>query len=394
MQREQTGRFYNSFVVKMIRDFSLLLALLFLIEMSVRLGLSLYEFYTQDQEDTQLAADRLASDIKDIMLNSGGPVASRTIYPILKRNYQKMGFSIAVEPSDVTFLSIRKLFNIQAHGIPAQWRAGRSHAASRELKAEAFCLQCHVDAKEGDVLGRVEVRRYLSDHLSTWWHEVRLTGLLMLGKIGLDLFVLYLLLRLRMEPLMNLRAVVGALTKSNLGLSRRASVNSHDEFGELAMHINDLLDRVTTVMGDLLGLLNQVVAVNGRLSQSSKSVVETFAEVDACVHKTQLRLHQYFHQSHERTGRLFQQLDSALKTAQQQAGLADKSLINDMTHATAALKAEVDTLNQALVEMSEPLASATESGHQLKHYLLSIDSLEERLTALAENGRELLKRLS
>lgn len=75
MERYQTGRFYNSFVVKMIRDFFFFLLLL-VIEVAVKLCIALYNYHNDKQEDTQQAADQLFAGVQDIMLISGGPVAS------------------------------------------------------------------------------------------------------------------------------------------------------------------------------------------------------------------------------------------------------------------------------------------------------------------------------
>jgi hypothetical protein len=36
------------------------------------------------------------------MRNEGGPVAARTIYPILERNWTDLGYAVAIVPSDVT----------------------------------------------------------------------------------------------------------------------------------------------------------------------------------------------------------------------------------------------------------------------------------------------------
>lgn len=389
MDRTLTGRFYNSFALRMIRDFSLLLALLFVLEMALRLGVALWDFHTSQREATEQAADTLASDIQNIMLNAGGPVASRTVYPIIERNYSTIGYSIAVQPSPVTVSSVKKLFDHDARGIAADWPDGRHHRARRELAAQPFCLSCHVDAKVGQSLGHVEVRRYLADHLANWWHEVRLTGVMMLGKISIDILILYWLLRRRMEPLMTLRATVAALTTSNQGLSRRVQVKSEDEFGELALNLNDLLDRVTTVMSDLLGLLNQVVAINNRLTQSTQQVLHNFEAMDGCVRATRSALHQHMRKDYQQVRDNLQQIRDRLRNST--ASSDEQALLGDTA---ALLEQTVEAALSQLSAIAEPLDQASEAGHDLRHFIQGIGHLEERLTALAEDGRQLLGRLS
>ena len=76
------------------------------IELGIRFGLVLYDFHVTERADAQISAERLAADVQAIMLNRGGPVASRTVYPIIKRNLQLGGLEIAVLPSHVTRTSI------------------------------------------------------------------------------------------------------------------------------------------------------------------------------------------------------------------------------------------------------------------------------------------------
>jgi len=391
MERYQTGRFYNSFVVKMIRDFFLLLLVLVVIEVVARLCIALYSYHNDKWEDTQQAADQLSSDVKDIMLNSGGPVASRTVYPILSRNYERMGYEIAVEPSEVTRTSIEEQFGRSPEGIAASWPQGEHQAARRVLTAEPFCLSCHVHASVGDPLGHVEVRRYLDDHLDNWWQDIRLSGMITMGKIGLDILILYLLLRVRMEPLLQLRSVVSSLTKSNQGLFHRVKVRSNDEFGELAMNVNDFLDRINQVMGDLLSLLNKVVAINQRLSDNNRQLMDDFTEVEDCVKTTQEDLGRAREQYTARLSARFKALGQRVSSLQAQPEAESlRELMAEMTD----LRAELDEMLQALGQVDNPLQCARDSGAQVRNYLDRMRELEAQLSELAQEGRNLLNRLS
>ena len=394
MERGQTGRFYNSFVVKMIRDFFILLVGLFLIELMVRLGLSLYGFYTTQADKTEQAAETLAGDVQNIMLNSGGPVASRTVYPIIERNYEQMGFDIAIEPSEVTITSMKKQFNREVKGIPSDWPDGRNHQSVRTLNAQEFCINCHVDAEPGDPLGHVEVRRYLSDHLNNWWGSVRITGLITGGKIGLDIFILYLLLRMRMEPLMNLRSVVSALTRSNQGLSHRANVNSTDEFGELALNINDLLDRINRVMTDLRNLLNQVMDINDRITDGSHAIQSSFEEVEHSINTVKNNLSQQRGEGLHTTSQRFHALSEALQRLRRDSSREDSDVIDAVVNQVNELRTDIDTLIGNLSTIADPLNMAGDAESQVRQHVLHIRDLEERLALLTQEGQRLLDRLS
>ena len=272
MSASMAGRFEQSFVFHMIRDFFLLLLAVAAVEMGIRYAALLYDFRHQEVARVNRAAEQLANDIKSIMLNSGGPLAAQTVYPILNRNYDDLGLTIAVEPSAVTVESMKASRNMDPQGLKAAWPEGAHQQAAVALKAEQFCLGCHVKAQVGDVLGTVTVRSYLARKEAVWWQEVRLTAGALSLKILAHTIVLLLLLKVRMAPMLSLRATVAGLAKGVMDLSPRARVNTEDEFGELAQDLNHFLDRITLVVHDLDKILSEVVSVGARLGALNRQL--------------------------------------------------------------------------------------------------------------------------
>ncbi|MFZ9811332.1 MAG: HAMP domain-containing protein [Burkholderiaceae bacterium] len=266
MKPADFGRFEKSFTFHMMRDFFLLLVLVAAVEMGVRYASMTYEFKTTEQEKLNKAAQQLADDVKAIMLNSGGPVAAQTVYPILDRNYQGLGLAIAVVPSPATVESIQQTFKFKPLGLQPKWEAGEHKEASITLHAEQFCLGCHIKARVGDVLGTVSVRSYLKPKEDAWWNEISLMASALSIKIILHTIVLFLLLKVRMEPLLSLRSTTAALAKGVMNLSPRATVKSTDEFGELAADLNHFLDRVKLIVHDLDKILSEVVSAGERIT--------------------------------------------------------------------------------------------------------------------------------
>ena len=78
----------------MIRDFFLLLIVVAGFELGTRYAVLVYDFKSYEPQRVEHAAQQLADDVKSIMLNSGGPTAAQTVYPILNRNYDSLGLSI------------------------------------------------------------------------------------------------------------------------------------------------------------------------------------------------------------------------------------------------------------------------------------------------------------
>ena len=267
--------FEQSFMFHMIRDFFLLLVLVATVEMSIRYAVVRLEFANKEQARVDLAAQQLANDVKSIMLNSGGPLAAQTVYPILNRNYDDLGLSIAVIPSAVTIESMKESFKIDVKGLQPTWKVGQHSESAVNLTAEQFCLNCHVKAKVGDVLGTVKVGSYLDRKEAAWWTEVKLTAGALSLKILVHTVLLFFLLKVRMAPLLSLRSTVSRLARGLMDLSPRAKVNGADEFGELAQDLNHFLDRINVVVTDLDQILNKVVDASGRLGSLNRNLEQT-----------------------------------------------------------------------------------------------------------------------
>lgn len=347
---KEMERFDRSFVVQLIQSFVVALTAVIVIEVGARLAFGLWEYASEDRDRAEIAAERLASDVRDIMLNRGGPVAARTVYPILKQNYEELGLEIAILPTSVTVRSIEGRYGFTPRGIPAEWPEGAHHETRVPLEAQEFCLSCHGEAEVGDVLGEVVVRRYRDHRVAEWWSEARVAGVLGMANVILHTLVLFLLLRSRMEPLMSLRSMVGRLAGGRLDLSQRAGVKSEDEFGALACDLNDFLDRLTDLLEDLHGVLASVAAVNTRLGAVSGRMDE---QVEAM---------------HGRVRRA-------------------------MRHLFEAQNAEGEERREALVSLGEELVELSRHASDDGHYMAEIGLLEQRMEDVARSGEAILERI-
>ena len=392
------GRFEQSFVFHMIRDFFLLLLFVAGLEVGIRYGVFMYEFKTTEQKNINRAAQQLADDVKSIMLNSGGPTAAQTVYPILNRNYQGLGLAIAVVPSALTIESIKQTFKFIPLGLQPQWPEGEYNQAAIELPAEQFCLNCHVKAKVGDVLGTVSVRSYLEPKQNQWWREVYFTLGALSVKIVLHTIVLFLLLKVRMEPLLSLRATTAALAKGVMNLSPRAQVNSADEFGEFASDLNHFLDRVKLIIHDLDKILGEVVSVGARLGMLNSHLEQQLDElrelaVDASNSEVQRNLATQVAVARESGA--FEILISTLDGLLSNPHIhnADSAALRELL---VKLKRSFDEVNKVLKDTSLPPNLVRQQSAQylaFSHSLREMALLEASMQKVAESGQLVLKRL-
>ena len=397
------GRFEQSFMFHMIRDFFLLLLLVAGIEFAIRYALLRYDFNNAETARVDRAAQQLANDVRAIMLNSGGPLAAQTVYPILNRNYDDLGLSIAVAPSAITVESMKQTFNMDVKGLQSQWPVGDHQQASVSLNAEQFCLNCHVKAKVGDVLGTVSVRSYLQRKETLWWQEVKLTAGAFSLKILAHTILLFLLLKVRMEPLLALRSTVSGLAKGVMDLSPRAAVNTTDEFGELAGDLNHFLDRIGVVVRDLDTILNEVVSVGKRLGTLNRDLEQ---KVDNMRDASNRLLSDGAQRSMDtqliaaREGGAFEAMDQTLVQtldALAQSGQPTTDVQAALREQIARLRQNFQAVSGALQQVAPPVRVAQAQSAEYQAFAQSLREmamLEATMQTVAESGQRVLKRLS
>ncbi|OLS44190.1 histidine kinase [Rhodovulum sulfidophilum] len=389
------GRFDKSFLIHMIKDFFLVLLAVTVLEFALKAALVYYKFETRGQDQARAVAEDLAENIRAIMRNEGGPVAARTMYPILERNWDDLGYKIAISPSPVTVRSIEALFGFTPEGIPlGDWPDSRFREAEVEIAAETFCLTCHAEAEVGQVLGRVTVRDYLERDFAVWLDDVTLSAGLAVGKIVLHSILLFLILRARMEPLLRLRGTVAGLARAFGTLSERAEVRTADEFGALAHDLNLFLDRISRLIDELNAVLRRVVRVNDDIVSVQGALR---GQVDRLVGGVR-RLERDAMLSAKREPLLSQAWFDAIKgavadldAALARAGEAPQAagLVSDLSAVIANAEAQI-AASQRLFEGLAGLGDETEA---LKGAIADMVRMEERMKLIIETGGTLVQRL-
>ncbi len=395
MDKREIGQFHHSFVVRIIRDFFLSLLLLMALELGIRFLLAVYAFEIHASEQTRIAAQQLSADLKSIMLNKGGPVASRTVFPILRRNHLDVGLEIAVVPSELTLTSVQKVFNFKPKGLAPKWSVGKHHESRVELQADSFCLQCHVDAGIGDVLGSVVVRNYFSSHVRQWWEQANLTSVIGLMNIVFHTIILYSLLKWRMLPLLLLKTTVSKLAKGGMGVTGRTEVQSNDEFGELAQDLNSFLERISQLAYDFEAILQRLAGIDLQLKDIANACEQQV--FDQKEQLGQIISNGFTHLSTlaERTSSPFATLEKQLHMIEQHP-VEDSLLKQSIVELLRTAKAMIRTIDKDLSsygELGQRVVGLDEHLHQLSLIVGEIRVLSEKMHALDAQGHILLEQL-
>jgi methyl-accepting chemotaxis protein len=398
MEKEK-GFFERSFMFRMIRDFFLLLVIVAILELGLRYVAILYEFKNNEPSRVQEVADKLSNDIRSIMLNAGGPTAARTIYPIIDKNYNDLGFLVAVEPSQITVDSIMVSQNMEAFGLQQLWPSGHHTEAKVDISAEQYCLGCHIKAKVGDILGTVTVRSYFDRKLDVWLEEVEVAAGVLSMNILIHTLVLFLLLKIRMQPLLNLRSTVSNLARGLVDISPRTNTNSEDEFGELATDLNHFLDRITLVVRDLDNILGEVLSVGDRLNVLTKQLNSQCLEMRGVLFPVDREGENGTKKLELIAAREAGAVGSIKGTASaltNKNGSKAKNLNEEFSLLLSQLENAFTELHSGVREMAE---SEKKRGKNLDRYDLFLNALKEMalleatMQRVAKNGRETLRRI-
>lgn len=389
------GRFDQSFLIHMIRDFFLILMLVTVLEFALKAAMVYYKFRMSGPSDAARVAADLADNVRSIMRNEGGPVAARTVYPILQGKLEDLGYNIAITPAPVTIRSIEAAFDFTPQGIPrGDWPDAPHNSATVTITAEPFCLSCHTEASLGEVLGAVTVQRYLATDFTKWIEDMRLTGLLALTKIVLHSVLLFLILRARLEPLLGLRSVVSNLARAYGGLTHRAEIRTADEFGVLARDLNLFLDRINRLMGELDEVLQRVIRVNDDIVSIQSDLRDRIDRLTGRIRrlersamlnaKAEPRLSQAWFNAARRAV-----ADLDLRTgAPDQAGDLG-GIVEDLRAVVENAEAQIATSEKVFAD----LGALGDDSENLKHVMSEMIRLEERMKNIVETGSVLVHRI-
>ena len=398
MARER-GFFERSFMFRMIRDFFLLLVIVAVVELGLRYAAILYEFKNNEPVRVQQVADKLSNDIRSIMLNAGGPTAARTIYPIIDKNYHDLGFLVAVEPSQITVDSIKVSQGMDAFGLQQVWPIGHHTESKVDIAAEQYCLGCHIKAKIGDVLGTVTVRSYFDRKLDVWLEEVRVAAGVLSVNILIHTLVLFFLLKIRMQPLLDLRSTVSSLARGLMDISPRTKTNSEDEFGDLATDLNHFLDRIALVVKDLDVILSEVLVVGDRLKVLTKQLDSQCREMREMLFPMETEGGAEGNELElvaARESGVMKTLKKSAEKIKDKGGSRSKIIVEEYNDLLEQLHGSFSELHDSVKKMAE---SERRRGKNIDRYDLFMNALKEMalleasMQRVAKNGRETLRRI-
>lgn len=246
------------------------------------------------------------------------------------------------------------------------------------MKAEANCLACHSNAKEGDILGVMNLIISLDDNDT----EIQATKNILLITLS-SVFLLFVLIintffkKEVIKPIDELRIRIRALVDGDRDLTKRIEVVRQNEFAASAHAINDFVSNIQNTINEVKSLGRENVSIANTITKSSSSIHNSVNEEGHIVLET----------THK--GKTIKEiLDNSILIArqtQQKVSQADENL-DSSREVLNELVCEVNSFIEIENELSGELLNLKQDADEVKNVLSVIKDIAEQTNLLALNA--------
>lgn len=246
------------------------------------------------------------------------------------------------------------------------------------MRAKTNCLACHTNAKEGDILGVMDLVISLdgndADISSTK------TTLLIALIVVFTVFIVMISIFFKKEvirPLDELRLRIRALVDGDKDLTKRIEVLRENEFAQSAYAVNDFVGSVQDTVNEVKSLGHENVSIANTITEASCSIYKSVEkEGDIVTEATQ--------KSHSIKGILDDSIIVARQT-QENVSQANDNLLSSK-EALHELVQEVSTFIEVENDLSDQLTHLKQDADQVKSVLGIIKDIAEQTNLLALNA--------
>lgn len=246
------------------------------------------------------------------------------------------------------------------------------------MKADTSCLSCHANAKEGDILGVMNLVISLdaNDKQITSTKTILLITLVIVF-ITFAIIISLFFGKEVIAPLDELRSRIRALVDGDKDLTRRIEVIRENEFAQSAYAVNDFVGTIQDTINSVKSLGKDNVSIANTITESSYSIHKSIEEESAIVLDTT-------HKSKSIKDILDQSITMARET-QQKVSQANLNL-DSSKYALDQLVNEVAIFIETEHDLSNQLSHLKQDADQVKSVLLVIKDIAEQTNLLALNA--------
>lgn len=246
------------------------------------------------------------------------------------------------------------------------------------MVAEATCLSCHANAKEGDILGVMNLVISLDSNDEDISHtKMVLLITLILVFLAFAIIISVFFQKEVLVPLDELRSRIRALVDGDKDLTKRIEILRKNEFAESAYAVNDFVSAIQNTINDVKSLGSRNVLIANTITKASYSIHESIEDESIIVSDTT-------HKSKSIKDILDKSIEMARET-QKKVSMANANL-ESSKKALDELVNEVDSFIEVENDLSNQLSHLKQDADQVKSVLLVIKDIAEQTNLLALNA--------
>jgi len=256
-----------------------------------------------------------------------------------------------------------------------------NHHTIRMIKpmvAETRCLTCHYNAKEGYVLGAMDLIISL-DKNDEDIASTNLTLMISLAIAGIAFAILASIFFIQeiFNPLTNLKQRISELISGDKDLTKRLAYKDGNEFGDAAQEVNKFIAMVQGTINDVKSLGKQNSEIASDIELSSHVIKESTEQEKQIVHETTLKS-QAVKEILIETIEATQETQKTVQVASEELEVAKSSL--------SSLTQEVASFVEIENELASELSGLKNNADQVKDVLNVIKDIAEQTNLLALNA--------
>jgi len=244
--------------------------------------------------------------------------------------------------------------------------------------ADAKCLSCHYNAKEGDVLGAIDLVISLdsidADIAETEWI---LFIAIVIAIIAFAIVSSIFFMREIFNPLTTLKDRTSELVSGDKDLTKRLKYTDGNEFGEATKEVNNFIAMVQSTVHNVKELGQQNSSIAKEIEASSHVIAKSTAQEREIVKQTTLK-----------SEKIKEHLIESSHTAEETQAMVEDSNIElaSARESLNSLSDEVNTFVEIESELSGELSGLKNNADQVKDVLNVIKDIAEQTNLLALNA--------
>jgi methyl-accepting chemotaxis protein len=213
-----------------------------------------------------------------------------------------------------------------------------------------------------------------------------LMGLIIAGLMGLTVILIIILTKRLVRPIINITNTLKDISEGEGDLTKRITINSNDEIGDLARYFNLTMEKIRNMIGTIKykinGLNHTSFELSGNMGKTSTAVQQISSNLDS-MENLMVKQETGAEEAGKAIGDIKENIDSLIKMIEQQT-----DSVNISSSAIEEMTANIHSVTQTLAENSKNVGILTEASENGK---TGLQLVAQEIVEIARDSEGLLE---